>query len=59
MINEIRITIRELGRQAADSDHITDAALVMMLTADELDDFVAHPETYNLKLSDRARRHAG
>ena len=59
VVNEIRITIRELGRQAADSDHITDAALVMMLTADELDDFVVHPQPYNLKLSDRARRHSG
>jgi hypothetical protein len=58
VINEIRITIRELGRQASDSDHITDAALVMMLTAEELDDFVTHPQTYNLELSDRARRHS-
>jgi hypothetical protein len=58
VINEIRITIRELGRQVAASDHIADAALVMMLTADELDDFVTNPQTYGLKLSGRARRHA-
>jgi pyruvate,water dikinase len=58
VVNEIRIAIRELGRQMADAHHIADQALVMMLTADELDDFVAHPEAYGLKLADRAREHA-
>ncbi len=56
--NEIRIAIRELGRQMADAHHIADQSLVMMLTADELDDFVAHPEAYGLKLAERAREHA-
>jgi hypothetical protein len=55
VVNEIRIAIREVGRQIADASHIADAGLVMMLTADELDDFVAHPETYGLKLAARAR----
>ena len=30
----------------------------MMLTADELDDFVAHPQTYGLRLAERAGEHA-
>jgi hypothetical protein len=57
LVNEIRIAIREFGRQIADAHHIADAALVMMLTADELDDFVTNPQTYGLKLADRARKH--
>ena len=56
-VNEVRIAIRELGRQIADAHHIADAGLVMMLTADELDDFVANPQTYGLKLADRAQKH--
>lgn len=56
VVNEIRIALREIGRQIADAHHIADRALVMMLTADELDDFVSHPETYGLKLSERAQR---
>jgi pyruvate,water dikinase len=56
--NEIRGAIRELGRQMADAHHIADSDLVMMLTADELDGFVAHPQTYGLKLAERAREHA-
>jgi pyruvate,water dikinase len=56
--NEIRIVIREIGRQMADANHIADQDLIMMLTADELDDFVAHPENYGLKLAERAREHA-
>jgi hypothetical protein len=58
VVNEIRIAIRELGRQMADAHHIASPGLVMMLTADELDDFVAHPETYGLTLAERAREHA-
>jgi pyruvate,water dikinase len=58
VVNEIRVAIREVGRQMADAHHLAGAELVMMLTADELDDFVAHPETYGLKLAERAREHA-
>ncbi|MDQ1516134.1 MAG: rifampicin phosphotransferase [Actinomycetota bacterium] len=55
VVNEIRVALRELGRQMADAHHIGAADLVMMLTADELDDFVAHPETFGLTLAQRAR----
>ncbi|MDQ1569226.1 MAG: rifampicin phosphotransferase, partial [Actinomycetota bacterium] len=54
VLNEIRIALRELGRQMADAHHIGAPDLVMMLTADELDDFVAHPETFGLRLAQRA-----
>ncbi|MDQ1488589.1 MAG: rifampicin phosphotransferase [Actinomycetota bacterium] len=54
VVNEIRIALRELGRQMADAHHIGAPDLVMMLTADELDDFVAHPETFGLRLAQRA-----
>jgi pyruvate,water dikinase len=57
VVNEIRVALREVGRQIADAHHIADRALLMMLTADELDDFTAHPETYGLKLSERSLRH--
>ncbi|HVW33129.1 MAG TPA: hypothetical protein VHL53_11360 [Acidimicrobiia bacterium] len=53
LVNEIRVCLREVGRQMADAHHIGAAALVMQLTADELDDFVAHPETWGLKLAAR------
>jgi hypothetical protein len=55
VVNEIRVALRELGRQMADAHHIGAPDLVMMLTADELDDFVAHPETFGLRLAQRAR----
>jgi pyruvate,water dikinase len=54
VVNEIRIALRELGRQMADAHHIGAPDLVMMLTADELDEFVAHPETFGLRLAQRA-----
>jgi pyruvate,water dikinase len=54
VLNEIRMALRELGRQMADAHHIGAPDLVMMLTADELDDFVAHPETFGLRLAQRA-----
>ncbi|HEV7535414.1 MAG TPA: hypothetical protein VGP90_07240, partial [Acidimicrobiia bacterium] len=56
IVNEIRIALRELGRQIADAHHIAAADLVMMLTAAEIDDFAAHPETFGLELARRARQ---
>lgn len=57
VVHEVRMAIRELGRQAAESGFLTHPRQVMMLLADELDSFVTDPGEYSSVLDQREREY--
>lgn len=53
VLHEIRMAVRELGRRHAAAGDLRDAEHIFMLTADELDDFVADPAAHRDRLAER------
>lgn len=52
-VNEVRMTIRELGRRGVDAGLFAKAEDVMMLVDDELDAYVADPESFRGVIAER------
>ena len=57
VINEARMTFRELGRRHAEAGDLVAANHVFMLLNSELDEFVANPASFRETLQHRAARH--
>ena len=55
VINEVRLAIRELGRRAVAAGRFAEPEDVMMLLADELDDYVASPDSFTSVIAERLR----
>ena len=55
VINEVRMTIRELGRRGVAAGLYAKPEDVMMLLADELDDYVADPASFRNVIAERLR----
>lgn len=54
VLHEIRMAFRELGRRHAEAGNLASADQIFMLTADELDGFVADPAGQTKRLAERA-----
>ncbi len=54
VLHEVRLAARELGRRHAAAGNLADAEQIFMLTADELDAFVADPASHRGPLAERA-----
>jgi rifampicin phosphotransferase len=55
VINEVRVTIRELGRRGVAADRFAEPEDVMMLLAAELDDYLAGPDSFTGVIAERLR----
>jgi rifampicin phosphotransferase len=53
VINEVRVTVRELGRRGAAAGRLTEPEDITMVLAAELDDYVAHPDTFTGLITER------
>lgn len=53
VINEQRLALCELGRRATAAGHLADPKQVFLLTADELEAFVAHPAAFTTVVGER------
>jgi len=53
VINEIRVTFEELGKQAVNLGHLSDHKHIYMLTDDELDSYVSDPTAMRATLEER------
>ncbi|MEG3586223.1 MAG: PEP-utilizing enzyme [Actinomycetota bacterium] len=53
VINEIRVTFEELGKQAVNLGHLSDHKHIYMLTDDELDSYVSDPAAMRAILEER------
>ncbi|HJM28267.1 MAG: PEP-utilizing enzyme [Acidimicrobiales bacterium] len=53
VINEIRVTFEELGKQSETSGHISNHKHIYMLTDDELDSYVSDPASMKETLEER------
>ena len=53
VVNEVRMTIRELGRRGVERGLYARPEDVMMLTSDELDAYVADPESFRGVIAER------
>ncbi|MEV4865264.1 PEP-utilizing enzyme [Streptomyces ossamyceticus] len=58
VVNEIRMTVRELGRRGVEAGRLADPGDVMMLLDTELDDYVADPESFGPVIAGRLREYA-
>lgn len=54
VLHEIRMAFRELGRRHHEAGDLDDPADIFMLTADELDQFVADPGAQRTRLAERS-----
>jgi phosphohistidine swiveling domain-containing protein len=57
-INEIRLAVRELGRRGVEAGLYERPEDVMMLVADELDDYLADPKGFAPVIAERLRQYA-
>jgi rifampicin phosphotransferase len=53
VVNEVRMAVRELGRRGVDAGRLARAEDVMMLMSDELDAYVADPDSFSDVIADR------
>jgi len=53
VINEVRLALRELGRRGVEAGRLAEPEDVMMLRADELDDYVANPDSFTEVIRER------
>jgi pyruvate,water dikinase len=59
VINEIRMTVRELGRRGVEAGRFAAPEDVMMLLDTELDDYVAAPDSFGPVIAQRLVEYAG
>lgn len=59
VINEIRMTVRELGRRGVEAGRFAEPEDVMMLLETELDDYVADPDGFGPVITQRLQEYAG
>jgi pyruvate,water dikinase len=57
LTNELRVMMHELGRRMVDAGQFRALTDFSMLLAEELDDFVAHPEAFRSAIQDRETRY--
>ena len=55
VINEVRVTTRELGRRGVRAGRFAEPEDVMMLLAAELDDYLAGPDSFTSVIAERLR----
>jgi phosphohistidine swiveling domain-containing protein len=53
LTHEVRLAVRELGRRHHEAGNLADPGEIFMLTAEELDDFVADPGSFSQTLTQR------
>ena len=58
VVNEVRLAVRELGRRGVEAGRLTEPEDVMMLLADELDDYVAAPGRFSATITERSAGYA-
>jgi phosphohistidine swiveling domain-containing protein len=59
VVNEIRMTVRELGRRGVEAGRFAQPEDVMMLLDSELDDYVTGPEAFVPVIAQRLEEYAG
>jgi rifampicin phosphotransferase len=57
LTNELRVMMHELGRRMVEAGHFRAISDFSMLLAEELDDFVLHPEAFRTALQERESRY--